>query len=366
MNALEPISAMSTRRNRFDVVVQPSFLLDVVLSLWTALGADEKVEAHELGKRWFDDLRRRIPADLVDELVTFGGDVGSTWTGCIDWIASAPDPSDTGATIDWLERSDWADRRRAVLAEMCWQVDVTDLDAASTGDADAIGRCLLHIDEPDRDAFERWIAFPADAFPPRFAGVLRRVVAEVVPPETATWAGIHTCSADAVRPLIEIMDPSDLIERVTNGIAYQIPLGVRRLVLVPSVSLRPWTLTHEVGDTIYVFYPVGDEHIAADPGAPPQWLVRFHKALGDERRMRLLRRLAEGPAGLTELTETMGLAKSTVFHHVGILRAAGLLRVHVATGTDANLTYSLRREALSTAAEFTDRYLVGDRTGGTS
>jgi DNA-binding transcriptional ArsR family regulator len=366
MTSLEPISTAANRRSRFDVEVQPSLLLEALLVMWSALGGDEKVEAHELGKRWFDDVRRRIPADLAEVLVTFGGDNGKIWMTCFDWVASAPDPADTEGTLIWMQSSGWEERRRAVLGEMCWRVDATDLDAAASGESDAIARCLVEVDEAERESMERWLCYPAERFPSLMASVLRRVLDEVLPEETGAWADIQRSSVAAVRPLVDIMEPADLVERVTNGISYPIPLGVRRLVLVPSVSLRPWTVTHEMGDTIYVFYPVADEHIDLDPGAPPLWLVRFHKALGDERRMRMLRRLAEGPAGLAELTETIALAKSTVFHHVGILRAAGLLRVHVATGRETGPTYSLRREALSTAAEFTDLYLCGDRKGDTT
>jgi DNA-binding transcriptional ArsR family regulator len=365
MTALAHIQGTPNRRSRFDVVVQPSFLLDVLMTLWSALGGDEKVGAQELGKRWFDDVRRRIPPDVADDLVSFGGERGKVWLTFITWVASAPDPSDTEATLDWMATSDWAERRRAVMSEMCWKVDPLDIDGAIAGDADSVGNCLAQIDESDREALERWITYPAETFPLVAVGALRRIVQEVLSDEATEWTEAHRRSAEAVRPLIDMMEPADLIERVTNGIAYAIPLGIRRLVLVPSVSLRPWTLADEIGDTIHVFYPVSDEHLDGDPDAPPQWLVRFHKALGDDRRMRMLHRLAEGPASLAELTETVGLAKSTVFHHLGILRAAGLLRVNVGAGKESSHNYELRRQALATASEVTDRYLGGDEEGAT-
>jgi hypothetical protein len=49
MTSVEPLHTSTRRRPRFEVVVQPSMLLDALLVLWTALGADEKVDAHELG-----------------------------------------------------------------------------------------------------------------------------------------------------------------------------------------------------------------------------------------------------------------------------------------------------------------------------
>lgn len=360
MTTSQPIQSITNRRRRLEVAVQPSFLHDVLLSMWSALGGNDKASTHELGKRWFTDLRHRIPADVVEALTEFGGDSGKLWLGLIDLVASAPDPSDTSATLDWIEQADWEHRRHELFEELCWRAEAVDVEAALAGDGDAIQRCLAAIDEPERDALERWLTYPTDRFPATIATVLRRLVAEAMPDDTADWVEAYRCSRDAVTPLVDMMEPSDLIERVTNGIAYDIPLGVRRLVLVPSVSLRPWTLTYEVGDRVYIFYPVADEHLEADPGAPPQWLVRLHKALGDERRLRMLRRLAEGSAGLAELTSEVDLAKSTVFHHIGVLRAAGLVRVHMGSGHDKSPVYSLRREALGTAFEHTTRYLEVD------
>ncbi len=154
-------------------------------------------------------------------------------------------------------------------------------------------RCVASIEHDDRDAMERWLSYPAERFPAALASVLRSWWQRSCRTRPPSWTEAYRCSRDAVTPLIDMMEPSDLIERITNGIAYDIPLGIRRLVLIPSVSLRPWTLTYEVGDRVYVYYPVADEHLEADPGAPPQWLVRLHKALGDDRRLRMLRRLAE-------------------------------------------------------------------------
>lgn len=363
MTTNQPIHAIANRRRRLDVAVQPSFLLDVLLSMWTALGANDKLGTHELSKRWFTDLRHRIPADLATQIAEFGGDSGKVWLSLIDLIASAPDPEDVPSTLEWIRSSDWRERRRELLNEMCWEADQIDLDAAMDGDSDALDRCLSIFDGDYRAAMERWMTYPVDRFPNTIARVLSTLVAEVMPDDTAEWADAYRCSRDAVLPLIEMTEPSDLIERVTNGIEYDIPLGVRRLVLVPSVVLRPWTLTYEVNDRVYVYYPVADEHLNADTDAPPQWLIRIHKALGDERRLRMLRRLSESPASLADLTMEVDLAKSTVFHHIGVLRAAGLVRVHIGSGHEKNPLYSLRRGALDMAFEHTSTYLeVPERT----
>jgi DNA-binding transcriptional ArsR family regulator len=51
----------------------------------------------------------------------------------------------------------------------------------------------------------------------------------------------------------------------------------------------------------------------------------FHKALADVNRLRIVRRLANGPASVTDLIEQIGLSQPLVSWHVGRLRAAGLV-----------------------------------------
>jgi DNA-binding transcriptional ArsR family regulator len=87
-------------------------------------------------------------------------------------------------------------------------------------------------------------------------------------------------------------------------------------------------------------------------------MVRTYKALSDERRLRILRRLREGDTSLDELTEMLGLSKSTVHHHMSTLRAAGLIRIHVSIDKSSKKRiYSLRDQALEDASGFLDSYL---------
>jgi DNA-binding transcriptional ArsR family regulator len=50
-----------------------------------------------------------------------------------------------------------------------------------------------------------------------------------------------------------------------------------------------------------------------------------HKALADVNRLRIVRRLAEGDATVTELIDHVGLSQPLVSWHLGRLRLAGLV-----------------------------------------
>jgi DNA-binding transcriptional ArsR family regulator len=51
----------------------------------------------------------------------------------------------------------------------------------------------------------------------------------------------------------------------------------------------------------------------------------FHKALADVNRLRIVKRLAEGPATVGDLIDTVGLSQPLVSWHVSRLKAAGLV-----------------------------------------
>jgi ArsR family transcriptional regulator len=62
--------------------------------------------------------------------------------------------------------------------------------------------------------------------------------------------------------------------------------------------------------------------------APPEELramAAYHKALSDPTRLRLLQRLADGQATVTELTDHVDLSQPLVSWHLHRLKAAGVV-----------------------------------------
>ena len=81
-----------------------------------------------------------------------------------------------------------------------------------------------------------------------------------------------------------------------------------------SVAAEPLPTRDEVPD-----YELPDIVVADQP--------HQLKALGDHARMAILDLVLERAASVTELAAALGKPKSTVAHHVEVLRRAGLLRV---------------------------------------
>jgi DNA-binding transcriptional ArsR family regulator len=151
--------------------------------------------------------------------------------------------------------------------------------------------------------------------------------------------------------------PSELIERTTGGIRWLPEAGVRRLILAPSYFSRPYNYVMAAGDWRLFGYPVADEALEAnDPLAAPQAVVRLHRALGDETRLKILKLLASSDLYLTEIAQQLELSKPTIQHHLALLRAAGLVTI---TESGSVVYYTLRRNRLDDASADIKKFLIG-------
>ena len=81
----------------------------------------------------------------------------------------------------------------------------------------------------------------------------------------------------------------------------------------------------------------------------------FHKALADVNRLRMVQRLAEGPATVGELIETVGLSQPLVSWHVSRLKAAGVVLTRRA---GREVMCQLRPNVFREVAE-RERFLLG-------
>jgi DNA-binding transcriptional ArsR family regulator len=147
--------------------------------------------------------------------------------------------------------------------------------------------------------------------------------------------------AAAKHALVGTMAPEALVEAATCGVHFMPRPGPELVLLVPQYHFRPWNLFQDYRGLRRIQYPA--DALPAVPGEPPPGLLRLTRALSDESRLRILRFLAAGPRSFTEVVQFMGLAKSTVHHHMVVLRAAGLVRVH---DCGDMTTYSLRPSAV--------------------
>jgi DNA-binding transcriptional ArsR family regulator len=220
------------------------------------------------------------------------------------------------------------------------------------GNTEALGELLAA--GTCAQGLETWLEVPPEETRATMADVLERLDTEVLAHSRPTLEVLERDAAEK-RTLSATMSAERLIETATNGVAFEMQPHVSGVLLIPSIVLRPWVVITEHASLRIFVYAVSDEHLNADPTAPPAYLVETYKALGDEKRLRLLSILAEGDVGLKELADRVDLAKSTTHHHLRILRSAGLVRIII---SDTDKRYSLRRDGLPETTRLLDAYLT--------
>lgn len=362
----QKIRELNTPARRIPIEIDGAISYEVVLTMWNLFSSKKYTNSFDLGTKWFTEVHDATPEDLKEEIVRFGGSSCTIWLSLLGLISVAPHPHDPDSVFNWIGELNPQRLRRWILGYLGEQAALESnqsppapslIEQAALGDIDSVREIIGSSMDPD--GIDQVVAmFEMDAIEmrDRMATALLRFRSEVFSKYEEEFGKAIAAAAAARRSVATRDSAKDVIEEVTNGLDYEIPLGVSRVILVPSMIVRPLSLIDQHRDTLIVCYGLADEFINLNPEAPPSWMVRFYKALSDEKRLRILRRLSEGDTSLDELTELLDLSKSTVHHHITILRGAGLVRVSIGA-TKAESKYGLRPQAIEDASAFLEGYM---------
>jgi DNA-binding transcriptional ArsR family regulator len=324
----------------------------------------EDEDTYEITAEWRADARARAGDDLLDrtERAAFGD--ADTFRHLLGLAYDAAAPRDVASFLNHLRATDPAEIKLHLVQfyarDTRRMTPPSVIRAAVGGDAEAVETFLRtsHPDwEPWTDYLRTVLAADGDRMKADLVEVIEIWAERVWNPESLTIMPIIERDADAKRDLMRDMPLETFVPTATNGVEYTPRPGVERIVMIPSFLNRPFVSFVEFGDVYLITYPVADESISADSDAPPLRLVRLSKALGDEKRLRVLRALADGEKTLMELAEMFGVAKTTMHHHMIVLRSAGLITVGV-----GSKRYRLRHETVPDVGALLSGYL-GAATG---
>lgn len=332
------------------VEVFASQWIECVVGLACFTRSDTVPAAYEIGPAWFDEIERSMSPALREALAPFRSlsDAAAFWFGVVGVAVEGP------ATVDEV-----LDRLAAMPAERLWPYLVRAhhlrhptpaaleaVAAAGRGTVDPLVRDLAGQDRRlQRFAVEVATRLGADAGRAKalVMAAIRGWHAEVFAAQWPELAPVLERDAGVLSGLRGTAGPADLYERATAGGEYVQEAGVDRVVLVPTFLGRPWVWQERCGTTLLVCHPVAEESLAPSPEeARLRRILRLSRALSDESRLRILRRLADTPSTLQELADHFGLRKSTMHHHLSALRGACLLRLRM-----ADKRYMLRTQPLS-------------------
>jgi len=286
---------------------------DFVFSLSEEAGATDDLPAGD--RAWLSEVKTSLRGRVSDALDLYDTHLCVVLAGL---AVDRPEIRDAAAFIDLLGALDDASVA-ATLRELAEHdpTDTTDQDSAIYQEPAAIVAAA-------RTVLREWLR-PFQAIEGRVRAMIRR-------------------DADSRAGDRATLRPADLIERTTGGIRVLAEPGIRRIILAPSYFARPYNYVLGGDDWRLFGYPIADDALdEGDPLAPPAAVVRLHRALGDETRLRILRLLAGRDHYLTEIASALELSKPTIKHHLALLRAAGLVTLTEEGGLSY---YSLRRGAI--------------------
>ncbi|QQE73674.1 winged helix-turn-helix transcriptional regulator [Brevibacillus composti] len=306
-------------KNVYSIQIEYSPIYECLISFYAYVNQKES-KHFWLGSAWREQTRQQLPASFAAE----------------------------------LEDERWEVLHRIVLL------------AAQSPQKESVEAFLAWLEGlPAGEMYER-LAPWVDAIPLNLGEIRDKSLSLLTRWNETYFSRLQTFSSEQVREsarhfqqLAATLDGPALIDAATNGIWIEPTESLQRVVLVPQVHCAPATILDFHGSMATVLYPVIDgELIREEPIAK---LLGITQCLADEKRLLILRALAEKSHTLGELQQAVSLAKSTVHHHVTALRRAGLIRAHYLDHT-APHAYSLRESALEELPGLLSRFLRnGDR-----
>lgn len=325
---------------------------DFVFSLSGDAGSTDDLPAPD--RQWLIGQRAALPEDVRTGMQDLFESELAIHAGVL--LVDQPDVKTSAQFVELVAGTSPSDLVGALMADDSHDDDVDALvDQAMGGDTAALATLAEKLPDWNRQGRLELLRDPAVA-KDRILMVLRAwqaVFAEIEPRVLAILERDYDeRAADRER-----LAPGDLIETTTGGVRYLPEPGISRVILGPSYFSRPYNFLMSARDWRFFGYPVADSALGpSDALTPPLSLVRLHRALGDETRLRILKLLAARDLYLTEIAQLLELSKPTIKHHLAQLRSAGLVTI---TESGTVMYYTLRRNRLDDASAEVKRFLTG-------
>ncbi len=347
------------QRSGLTVEIEISLAHECLMAL-SVFSDQARRATYEVGQPWFDGVRQLASADLLASIEQFNFHTNQAWEHLLSLVYDCPHPRDVLTFLRFFEQTEPLEIRLHLLGyyeREHRRVTLPDIILQAAQGDHAAQKELLKMSFPgdvDWQRTLRWLlSLDSEATKRILIDILRSWYEEVFRQQESQILPILMRDAEAKRLLEASMSVEALIETAT-GWEYVPEPGIRRVVLIPSYILRPWSAVGERSETRIFGYPVADESITSDRDMPPARLVRLLKTLADERRLRVMKKLATGSYTMQEIANEFGVAKTTMQHHLTALRQAGIVRVNM-----NDHRYSLREEALDGLGELLEAYVKG-------
>jgi len=336
------------------VEIDASEAAELLLSIATVI-VDDDLDTYELEAARIEEVRAAAPPELLSQAAELLPEKSAALL--LGLVYTTPKPRTVAAFLEHLAATDPIELRLHLLGYYMKGHHVSDPETirrAAEGDPEAIDELVAVAREyTDADKCES-LQLAVSRDPAESKQALLELLSgwneHVLPLLEPTDSTLVERDAEAKRELVKSVPPEQVVERLAPGIQWVPGPEIDRVVLFPAFAPRPWVYMSEY-KRVKIFCPPITADRERMPGDPAE-LVRIYKALGDESRLKLLKRLQEGPISLTDAAQEIGLAKSTTHHHLAILRQAGFVLIQ--EGDD---TYTLRADLRPEPGALLEQYL---------
>ena len=325
---------------------------DFIFSLSGDAGSTDDLPAPD--RAWLTDTRKSMPAEVREAIESLFQSELAIHAGVL--LVDQPDVRTSADAVALVESTAPIDLVGAVFAEHGHDAELAGLiSRAIDGDSTVLPALSEKLPDWNRKGRIELLRDPVVA-KERILAVLRAWQEPFALIETRVGAILER-DYDERATDRERLAPADLIETTTGGVRYLPEPGISRVILGPSYFSRPYNFLMSAREWRFFGYPVADSALGpSDALTPPLSLVRLHRALGDETRLRILKLLASRDLYLTEIAQQLDLSKPTIKHHMILLRSAGLVTI---TDSGSVMYYTLRRNRLDDASAEIKGFLVG-------
>ncbi|MGM0851290.1 MAG: ArsR/SmtB family transcription factor [Bacillota bacterium] len=320
---MDVLHMTSRKRETYEVRIEASLLWECALGI-AAVTNTRLIDTLEKPKESWDRLKKSFSEPLIEDLKFV--EKNNTWKSLL-LLLHQKEFRDLSEFITFLD--ELADENLRFICIPYIGNKFEDLRMlASEGDESSRNR--LKKQTEGNPFFPEYIEFvcTTQVHPLRehLKSVMTRLYEEVIVPQRETISQILRRDKQAKEKMSGKLKPEAMVEWATGGITYLPEPSVHTVLLIPQSIYRPWNVEGDVEGVKVFYYPVANESIYPDDkDMPSYFLVQKHKALGDEARLRMVKLLKESKRTLQEITNELNMGKSTVHHHLKILRSARLV-----------------------------------------
>ena len=337
------------------IVSGPAFELVAELAAFASGPARASLES---GKTWIRDVRRLAGPDLLRRVERWAFPL---YTELVPIALDAGPPFESKALVKALRHHDPDRLRRRLLGiesppnRAMLSDGAFDRALAGNARARAEVRRTLGLNPPARRSLDRLFRTSSEVVRDEILSIVDDWGTRVFPPFAARAAALVGRDVAAKQAFFRDVPVDAALRVATNGVDFDLAGWANEIVVIPSVALRPFIAPVESGSRQLILCSVADEAFDDDPAAPPRRLVKVTAALGDEVRLRILHELTDADLTAAELAARIGIERTSLHHHLGVLRSAGLVAAR-AEGVQS-WRYRRRADGITGVSAALNRYL---------